>query len=494
MVTDSRPMGVALAASLLVGAGCYAAASPDGSGVGNDAETDEDAEPSEDVSSSGTEPAEDTSDGETASSSADSDDDDDPSDADDDDDPSGDEDPGEEEGDDDDVPDSDDDDDVPEELCAGPNKPKPCVGGEVEGYDCGNVELLSITSTDELGGGRVSDMWGWLHRDRRFAVIVHTNGTAFVEVTDPCNPVMLGMLPQSSSANAIHHDPKVWDGWAFIVSEAQGHGMQVFDLRRLLDVASPQAFEADAHYDGFGSAHNIVIDEETGYGFAVGSGTCSGGLHMLDLHDPLSPTRVGCFSQAGYVHDAQCLIYRGPDTEHADKEICVTFNGGSGKMSVVDVTDKSSPRELSRTGYPKAAYCHQGWFTSDLRYMFVGDELDEGDLVDRTRTLIFDMSDLDEPVLIGEHFGATRATDHNQYVVGDRLYQANDGLGLQVFDTADVSGANLTEVAYLDTLPGKDEGFDGLWSVYPFWPESEVIGASDRNLGLVMVRIVPQVP
>ena len=81
--------------------------------------------------------------------------------------------------------------------------------------------------------------------------------------------------------------------------------MQVFDLTRLRDVGSePVTFEADAHYDGIASAHNIVINEETGFAYSVGSSgggeTCGGGLHMIDINEPTEPSFVGCFGHEGH--------------------------------------------------------------------------------------------------------------------------------------------------------------------------------------------------
>ena len=46
-----------------------------------------------------------------------------------------------------------------------------------------------------------------------------------------------------------------------------------------------------------------------------------GGLHAINVSDPLNPTFAGCFGGDGYVHDAQCTIYTGPDTEHQGKEV-----------------------------------------------------------------------------------------------------------------------------------------------------------------------------
>ncbi|WP_425154965.1 hypothetical protein [Candidatus Palauibacter sp.] len=68
----------------------------------------------------------------------------------------------------------------------------------------------------------------------------------------------------------------------------------------------------------------------------------------------------------GYTRDAQCIIYRGPDEDHAGREICV--GGNETAFSFADVTDKSNPVALSRVSYPQVAYTHQGWLSEDLRY------------------------------------------------------------------------------------------------------------------------------
>lgn len=40
----------------------------------------------------------------------------------------------------------------------------------------------------------------------------------------------------------------------------------------------------------------------------------TGGLLMMDVTNPLKPTFISCFGTDGYVHDAQCVNYHGPDT------------------------------------------------------------------------------------------------------------------------------------------------------------------------------------
>src|SRR5690606_33515483 len=101
-------------------------------------------------------------------------------------------------------------------------------------------------------------------------------------------------------------------------------------------------------------------------------------------------------------HDAQCVIYDGPDAEHVGKEVCLIAQGtqqssSNNHFSVVDVTNKSTPQLLSQTIYPNQGYAHQGWLTEDHRYFIANDELDESNFNHNTRTLVFDVSDLDAP-------------------------------------------------------------------------------------------------
>ena len=79
---------------------------------------------------------------------------------------------------------------------------------------------------------------------------------------------------------------------------------------------------------------------------------------MVDVSEPLRPKFAGCYGDDGYTHDAECLIYQGPDTEHRGKEICFCYNGRNG-LTVVDVTERSNPVWISSTLYPGLKYTHQ---------------------------------------------------------------------------------------------------------------------------------------
>ena len=371
------------------------------------------------------------------------------------------------------------------------NAPTFCSGGMAGTYPCSNVDLMSFLALADIGGGEANDIWGWTDSStgKEYAIMGRTNGTSFVDISDPLNPIYLGNLPPHST-NSIERDIKVYADHAFMVAEANNSGMQVFDLTQLRSVASPPAtFSATAHYPDFSDAHNLVINEDSGFAYAVGTNTCSGGLHMINIQTPTNPTAAGCFSADGYTHDAQCVNYAGPDNDHQGKEICLNSNLDT--LTIVDVTNKAGPAMLSRTGYSGSRVTHQGWLTEDQAYFLLGDEWDETNNpnVTNTRTYLWDVSDLDAPALIGSHDSTTTATDHNQYVKGSYTYQSNYRAGLRILDITDIANGNLTEVAFFDVDPGSDSSNydDGAWSNYPFFDNGIVI-VSVIEQGLFILR------
>ena len=309
----------------------------------------------------------------------------------------------------------------------------PCVNGMAGGYPCENIDLVAFMALDELGGGNANDIWGWVDPadGTEYVLMGRTNGTAFVNISDPVNPFLVADLP-TQTTNALWRDIKVYGNHAFIVSEASGHGMQVVDLTQLGSIANPPVtIQPDAWYSGFGNAHNIVINPAQARAYGVGTDTFQGGLHIVDISDPLNPTAMGSFADGGYSHDAQVVSYNGPDEAFQGKEVAFCFNGDN--LTIADVTDPTDPTLVSSTGYSSSAYTHQGWLTEDHRYVLLGDELDEGAI--NTRTYIFDVQDLANPELIGTHVGATPAIDHNMYTHEGLVYQSNYTAGLRILDT-----------------------------------------------------------
>ena len=367
-----------------------------------------------------------------------------------------------------------------------------CEDGMAGDYPCTDVDLLAHLSLEVFEAESGNDIWGWTDPETgsEYALMGLNNGTAFVDISTPGAPVYLGKLPTATTAT-VWRDVKVYRDHAFIVSEAPGHGMQVFDLAHLRDLAldaTPMTFEADAMYTGVGNTHNIVIDEDSGFAYLVGANgggfECNGGgLHMVDIRTMLEPTFAGCFDTDGYTHDAQCIVYDGPDTEYTGRQICFASNEDT--MTIADVTDKAEPLLISRVTYANPSYTHQGWLTDDRRYFVANDELD-GNASETTRSIIFDVSDLDNPDFVDFFFGPTAAIDHNLYIHGDLVWMSNYEAGLRI-NRIDADGS-IEEVGYFDSYPASDEtSFNGQWSNYPYF-ESGVVIASDINGGLFILQ------
>ncbi|REL38496.1 choice-of-anchor B family protein [Rhodohalobacter sp. SW132] len=397
-----------------------------------------------------------------------------------------------------------------------------CENGTSEGYPCSNIDFYAHLTPEDLGGDRLNDIWGWIDPEtgREYALVGLTDGISFVDVSNPAEPVVVGKLLESTVDQQQKHPPllahpeegefkdasdwrdmKVYQNTMYVVSEQGTHGMQVFDLTRLRNVQNPpEEFREDYLYSRFGNAHNIAINEESGYAYVIGATTgeicaSNGGLHIINLHEnPMQPTYAGCHVEPdaggvirdGYIHDTQCVIYNGPDSRYSDEEIC--FSSAELTFLISGVTDKENPVTISNTAYEGAEYSHQGWLTEDQRYFFMNDELDEIRNGINTRTLIWDVMNLEEPELIGYYEHDTIAVTHNLYIRGDLMYQANYTAGLRILDVSSPLPQDVRTLGYFNTTPLTNQPvFAGLWSVYPYLHGDKIL-VSDIENGLFVLR------
>ncbi len=402
----------------------------------------------------------------------------------------------------------------------------PCENGSANGYDCYGIDLMAIVDVLSLGaeeyinpngtgsGVWVNDIWGWTDQQtgKEYALVGMTNGTSFVDISDPINPVVLGVLREHNwnfktekkvsnqsllhdGAKSVWRDIKTYRNYAYIVSEDSNHGIQVFDLTDLRDVSNPSAsnfFEEAGHYDGIGQAHNVFINEETGFLYAVGfrqagaQWTCNdGGLHIVNLADPANPVYAGCYDTDGYTHDTQCVIYQGPDSQYFGQEIC--FSSNEDTITLTDVTDKENPIRIKKFSYSGVQYVHQGWLTEDHKYFISNDELDEYYNGHNTKTYVWDVQNLDEPQLIGTFDHGTGSIDHNLYNKGNRVFMANYSSGLRILNMYGVEEGELELDLFFDTYKSNNSAnFWGAWSNYPYF-ESGLVIVSDITNGLFIL-------
>ena len=80
-----------------------------------------------------------------------------------------------------------------------------CEGGQALSFDCEGLDLMAFMPLADLGAGAsLNDIWGWAdpETDREYALVGRTDGTAFVDVTNPAAPRLVGELPLTDGAFA----------------------------------------------------------------------------------------------------------------------------------------------------------------------------------------------------------------------------------------------------------------------------------------------------
>ncbi|MFT5291015.1 MAG: choice-of-anchor B domain-containing protein [Planctomycetota bacterium] len=328
-------------------------------------------------------------------------------------------------------------------------------------FQSDNVELETHLPLSFFNSAFAEDCWGYVSPSgREYAIIGLSQGTGFVEITDPANPVLVDIELQTSQGR----DMKVYQNYVY--SSADQGPTVIFDVS---DIDNGNIANVGSFNTG---THNLAIDEVSGFLYlAVG-----GPLNIYDLANPANPVFVGAWS--GETHDVQVMTYT--SGTYAGRQIAFVFAGYSRQVNIIDVTNKSNVFLVGSTGYSGSAYTHQGWLSTDLQYLFVNDELDN-----IPRTSVFDVSDLSNPIHLSDFSNGTPSTDHNLYVRGDYVYEANYTSGLRIWDISDP--LNSVEVGFFDTYPSNDSpGFSGAWSAYPFFPSGSVI-VSDRESGLFIL-------
>jgi choice-of-anchor B domain-containing protein len=340
------------------------------------------------------------------------------------------------------------------------------------------IRLYKHISLAEFGSQSGNTCWGYVSESgREYAIMGLNNKAAFVEVTDPEDPKIVATVPHTPSMWA---DIKVYKNACYLVTEAAGSGIQVMDLSRI----DEGRVELVRTIMSPGRSHTIAVDEVSGFLYTCGSREGTGTTMAFSLQDPLNPVQVGAKTMTPvYQHEAQVFTYT--EGKYAGKQIF--FGGGEGRgLEIWDVTDKDKPALIRRVSYPFVGYCHQGWLSGDRKYFYVNDEFDESTNKIATRTLIFDVSNLETAELVGTFSTGRPSVDHNLYVRNDFIFQANYTSGLWVFDAND-NPLEPRMVGWFDTYPKNDVAeFNGAWSNYPLLPSGVVI-ISDINDGMFIV-------
>ena len=354
-------------------------------------------------------------------------------------------------------------------------------------FTSSGVSLMSWVPLSAFAGSQTSgaDCWGYVSPSgREYAIMGMSNGVAFVEVSDPGQPVVLQTF---AAVGSQWRDIKIYEDFAYYVSEG-GDGIQIVDMSQI--DAGIVTNVGSVNSAGTTASHNLAINEDSGFLYQLGGGSSpTEGLRIYSLANKANPAFVGEWNNR-YIHDAQIVNYTsGP---FAGREIAFCFSetgsgGGSPGVNILDVTNKGNIQQLSLLNYTSPVFSHQGWLSPDKQYLYINDELDETSFGTNTTTRVIDVSNLNSPFQVSTFSTGLPAIDHNLYTKGNLIYEANYRSGLRVFDAT--NPASPVETAFFDTYaPDDGAAFNGLWNVFPYFDSDTIIG-SDIEKGLFVWRL-----
>ncbi len=245
----------------------------------------------------------------------------------------------------------------------------------------------------------------------------------------------------------------------------------------IYDISNPDAPILASHYNPTPVQEFLeaIVIGNRGY---FGSGFGGGGVHILDLTNPYSPSLLGIVDATrgnGYSYIHEMMVF----AQNGSTYLVENFNSTSGNknLKVIDVTDPATPvfkwefapadgawvhamhirgnRMFTSefTGAKIEIYNienlatqppaligsvtsnttnHSSWTSEDGNYLYSARETFDGDI------RVYDIHDPTTPVLRkvikAADLGLNAITPHNPVVLGDRLYVAWYQAGVQVFD------------------------------------------------------------
>jgi len=339
-----------------------------------------------------------------------------------------------------------------------------------------NMSLLGKYTYDFEGYG-VNDIWGYVDQEgNEYALVGLENGTSFVDVTNPANPIEKAYIPGPMST---WRDLKTWGEYAYIVHDSyyadselwptgESQGLLIVNLK---NIASGDISYSSFYFDGqFTNAHNIYIDEN-GCVYLFGGNYATGGAVMFDVsEDPENPEYLGVFDDY-YLHDG---MVRGD-----------TLWGSAiyeGVVAAIDVSDKTAPVILGSTFTP-GIFTHNSWVSDDGNYVFTTDEVTSGYIAAVDVSDVNNMSVIDQ---IQSWSPQDNVIPHNTHVKDNYLVTSYYCDGVTVVDASDPY--NLQEVAYYDTSDSTGGTFSGAWGAYPWLPSNNIL-VTDRQEGLHILSV-----
>lgn len=317
-------------------------------------------------------------------------------------------------------------------------------------------------------------VWGYVAPDgKEYAILGGALGTSFFNISDSANIYEVDFFPTTINFSdpdqgVLWKEMKVYSHYAYVVSEADTSGVEIYDLQYLPDtVLFVKKFTAPGHR----STHSV--SQEGHYLYLNGSNASFGqGIAVLDLIDPVNPVLRGKWNTR-YVHDCRVL-----------RDTIFAMNINDGNVTVIDAGNKDSLKTISQWLNLPNPSPHNNALTSDRKYLYSTDEV--GAIPRLIK--IWNIQDLTNVTQVStwQPTNITTSIVHNVEIYGDTAVIAHYTAGVRVLDIS--NPAQPSEIAWYDTYPSNNGNtYTGCWGVYKF--PSGKIAASDMKTGLYVLKV-----
>jgi choice-of-anchor B domain-containing protein len=329
----------------------------------------------------------------------------------------------------------------------------------------GNQNTYLLRNLDNYSS--YSAIWGYVAPNGREYAILGTNtGTSFVDITDSANIQQVDFV---SGVTSSWREMKTYSHYAYVVSEGTNSRLQIIDLQYLPDSVS---LVNTWSYTGYTKTHSISQSGKYLY-LNGGNASPNGGVAIVDLTNPTVPVKLGQWTTE-YVHDCRVL-----------NDTIWTANVYSGRMSIINATNKSSPQFVRnwQAYNSQVVSTHNAAITDDRSHILTTNEISSPP----GKLYAYDIQDLDNITRVSEWqpTGITTSIIHNVEIYGKYAVIAHYTSGIRIVNISNPAAP--VEAAWYDTYPSSNSAnFSGCWGVYMF-PSGKIV-ASDISNGLFVIK------
>ena len=281
--------------------------------------------------------------------------------------------------------------------------------------------------------------------------------------------------PAGDDVSSIVWDVKARNG--LLYAATAGRGLLIFDVGdpqnpRLLGQHFVSA--GDASPENFSDIHNIFLSPDGNVVYAINTSRPLMDLRLIDVSDPSLPRELSRFRvDVGSPHDINVI--------ELDGRLIAFLNDFEGGLFILDLTDPVPIQILGSISWEGTA-SHSGWpfrIGDRLFYAHNDEGFDQG-------LTVLDVTDPASPRVVSEFKTRRGISVHNVEVVEGIAYLSYYIDGLRVLDLREP--ANPREIGHFDTVPAGDERalIQGAWGVRV---QDGIVYLSDIENGIYAFRV-----